>query len=247
MTSAPHLLGPKDQRWFMDLEDVPDHPLHDAIIALLMLILQHRYRGQDALVARNLGCRWEPSDRRVGVDPDIVLIAPAPPDDLSTLQIWLPDHPPPKLAVEVVSETNAAKDYQEGPLRMARLGAEELWIFDPELHGPHEQGGPVVMQIWRRVGDRMERIHAGDAPAYSPALGAWTVLRHTEDGRPRLRVAEDDAGALLWPTEAEAAAAQAQKEAERADDAAARAEEAEARAEAAASEIQRLRALLDGA
>ena len=202
------------QRWFMELEDVPETPLHDLIIELLMQILRHRYRDRDALVARNLGCRWDPEDARVGVDPDVVLVEPAPPEgeSLSTLRVWELGHNPPHIAVEVVSEHNADKDYNEGPARLARLGAEELWIFDPELHGPTATGGPFPLQIWRRqmsggVVD-MERVHAGAAPGYSPALDAWAVA--TDDGR-RLRIADDAEGVKLWPTQAEAAEAEVRR------------------------------------
>ena len=246
MTSAPnaHLrFVPEDadQRWLMELEDVPDHPLHDAIIALLVLVLQYRYRHQDAFVARNLGCRWNPDNARVGVDPDVVLIEPAPPKDISTLRVWLPDHAPPRLAIEVVSETNATKDYVEGPQRMARLGAEELWIFDPKLHGPalDDLGGPFLLQIWRRAvaGNAMERIYAGDAPAHSPALDAWLIAVDMEKGK-HLRLADDADGMQLWPTQAEAAEARADAAEYRAR------QEAEAR-EALEAEVQRLRALID--
>ncbi len=106
-------------------------------IKLLKLVLRYRYRDRNALATSNVACRWDPNDARVGVDPDVILVEPAPPEGeaLKSLRVWLPEHQAPKLAVEVVSETNAAKDYKEGPARMARLGAEELWIFDPELHG----------------------------------------------------------------------------------------------------------------
>lgn len=245
MTSAPviHLRPNPDeeQRWFMELEDVPDTPLHDAIIALLILIFQHRYRDRDVLVARNLGCRWAPDDARIGVDPDVALIEPAPPKGISTLRVWEPGHSPPRIAIEVVSENNAAKDYMEGPPRIARLGGEELVIFDPELHGPtaEEHGGPFVLQIWRRATDGqlvdMVRTYAGDGPAFSTVLNAWLVP--TDDGE-RLRVADDELGNRLWPTEAEA-----ETEARKAAEAKAN-EETEAR-RAAEAEVQRLRALLD--
>ncbi len=246
MTSAPviHLRYglEENERWFMELEDVPETFLHDAIIELLKLTLRYRYRDRNALVTSNVACRWDPNDARVGVDPDVILVEPAPPESeaLKSLRVWLPKHQPPKLAIEVVSETNATKDYKEGPARMARLGAEELWIFDPELHGPtlDDLGGPFELQIWRRLaaGDHvdMERLHAGPAPAYSPALKAWVV---TTDGGKRLRVADDAEGTCLWPTEAEAEAEARHAETARAD-------AAEGRAAAAEAELQRLRAQL---
>ncbi|MEM7675658.1 MAG: Uma2 family endonuclease [Myxococcota bacterium] len=220
---ALHNLGGNDQnqRWFMDFEDVPETLLHDTIIELLKLIFKHRFSDSSALVASNMACRWDPNDARVGVDPDVILVMPAPPegDALKSLRVWQPDHRPPKVAIEVVSETNADKDYIEGPARLAKLGAEELWIFDPELHGPKHTGGPFVLQVWRRIGDQMERVYAGSAPAYSPELEAWLVT--TDDKR--LRIADDKRGINLWLTSYEAE---------------------KNRADAAEAEIKRLRKLL---
>ena len=137
----------------MEFEDVPETLLHDVIIELLKLVLKHRFHHQNILVASNMACRWDPKDARVGVDPDVIVVDPAPPEGqaLKALRVWSPEHNPPKLAIEVVSETNAAKDYLEAPARLARLGAEELWIFDPELHGPTQTGGPFPLQIWRKT------------------------------------------------------------------------------------------------
>ena len=250
MTSAPQILGPKDPRWFMDLEDVPESHLHAATIQLLMLILGHRFR--DALVTTNLPCRWDPNDERVGVNPDVILVDPHPPvpvgaTEIDALRVWRSDNRPPRLAIEVVSKTNTLKDYRDGPARHERLGTQELWLFDPELCGPNLDalGGPYSLQIWRG----RERLYAGDGPAYSPALDAWAVV--TDAGQ-RLRMAEDDAGTQLWPTRAEAADLRADAEAARAtaeaearvaaDEARAAADEARAAAEA---EVRRLRALLE--
>ena len=62
--------------WRLEEDDVPETPLHDAIIELLMLVLKHwaEREGRSALVCSNLGCRWDPSDARVGTDPDVVLL-----------------------------------------------------------------------------------------------------------------------------------------------------------------------------
>jgi len=117
--------------------------------------------------------------------------------------------------------------------------------------------------VWRAVGERgskgniakLERVHAGPAPAFSKELDAWLVL--AEDGR-RLRLAADAAGKQLWPTQAEAAHTRAEAAHTRAEAAHTRAEAAHTRAEAAhtraeaeraranaaAAEVERLRKLL---
>ena len=221
-------------RWLLEEESVPETPLHDAIIELLMLILKQWAAREDrsALITSNLGCRWDPSDARVGIDPDVVLLEPAPPEGeaLTTLRVWEPGHVAPRIAVEVVSASTADKDYLDGAARCARLGARELWVFDPLLEGPSSTGGPFVLQIWRldEAGQAMTRVHAGAAPAYSEELGAWVTT--AEEGR-RLRIADDENGTKLWLTHGEAEAKRANAEAER--------------AEAAEAEVARLRALLD--
>ncbi len=258
MTSAPNILGPNEaRRWFMDLEDVPETHLHAATIQLLLLVLGYRFR--DALVTTNLPCRWDPNDKRFGVNPDVLVVDPSPPVDdrgnVESLRVWRDDHPPPKLAIEVVSKSNAVKDYRDGPARHHRLGTKELWLYDPELQGPAIDGlgGPYLLQIWQ--GRR--RLYAGDAPGYSPTLDAWAVVTSDLD-HPCLRIADEKTSTSLWLTEAEAEAEARQSEAMRADTEAARAEaEAEARqseamradaeaarADAAEAEIRRLRALL---
>lgn len=203
----------------MDAQPIPESALHDAVIRLLELLLQAfaERTQRSALITSNLGCRWDPADARVGVDPDVLFVEPAPPEGekTTTLRIWEPGHAPPRIAVEIVSEQSGRKDYVEGPARYALLGAKELWIFDPLLAGPAETGGPYVLQVWRR-GDQgaMVRVYAGAGPARSDELGAWLVVT---DGGSRLRVAEDPAGATLWLTKAEAENQRAEVEKQRAD------------------------------
>lgn len=229
------------QRWLLEDEDVPETPLHDLAIDLLVQVLRAfvRRTGRDAYVARNLGCRWDPDDARVGMDPDIALLEPAPvdPEALSTLRVFEADQPTPRLAIEVVSPHTADKDYGDAHLRAARLGVDELWVFDPELRGPGSTGGPFALQVWRRVAGAlptMQRVHAGEGPAASPLLGAWLVT--TEGGR-RLRLADDPEGARLWTTPSEQAEV-ARREAEVARN---EVEAARARAERAEAELGRLR------
>ena len=40
------------------------------------------------------------------------------------------------VADEVVRESTAAKDYDDGPARYAAAGVRELWVFDPLRMGP---------------------------------------------------------------------------------------------------------------
>jgi Uma2 family endonuclease len=190
------------QRWLLEEDVVPETPLHDQCIVLLQAILAAwaaRTR-RSISAARNLACRWDETDARVGVDPDLCLIEPALPPEARQLHTWEPGQLPPRLAFEIVSGSTAAKDYQDAPARYARLGTREVWIFDPLREGPSLTGGPFVLQGWRWDGEQMARVQAGSGPAWSEELEAWLVV--TDEGR-RLRVAEDEAGAKLWLTEAE--------------------------------------------
>ncbi|MCC7540776.1 MAG: Uma2 family endonuclease, partial [Deltaproteobacteria bacterium] len=197
-----------DPRWVLDddEEKMPESPLHVAICNLLEALLAFWVlrRGASALVGRNLAVRWDAKRPRFGVDPDVYLVEPAPPFGPrdKSLRTWLKGHRAPRVAVEVVSEATAAEDYGVKPAKYAASGTRELWIFDPLRVGPLQNGGPFVLQVWRR--DRrgaLRRVFAGDGPARSTELGAWLVVT---DGGLRLRIAEDEEGRGLWPTEAEA-------------------------------------------
>ena len=116
-----------------------------------------------------------PSDARIGTDPDVVLIEPAPPEgeQLASLRVWEPEHTPPRVAIEVVSPGTAEKDYLDAAARCARLGVRELWVLDPLLAGLSDAGGPYLLQVWRRSGEAgtsFNRVHAGGAPARSEEL-----------------------------------------------------------------------------
>jgi hypothetical protein len=226
-----------DERWVLEDDDnVPESSLHDDIVLLLVEILRAwaQRGGRDARVGRNLALRWDQARPRVGVDPDVYVVEPAPPEeDINSLCTWKPGHVPPRVAIEVVSENNADKDYAEGPEKYGASGTGELWVFDPLLAGPALRGGPFVLQVWRRdPKGPFRRVYAGAGPARSDALGAWIVV--TDEGR-RLRVADDAEGRQLWPTEAEEARAETEQ-------ARTRAAEADARAAEANAEIARLRA-----
>jgi len=166
-----------------------------------------RRRRRRVQVRRDLAIRWDEEHPRIGVDPDVCLLDP-PPDvpeaTLSSLLLWEPGHHPPLVALEVVSESNAAKDYGLGPRKHGATGLQELWVFDPHRFGPRDDGGPWVLQVWARskTGE-FRRVYAGDGPAWSEVFEAWVVV--SRDGM-TLRMSDDEEGTALWPTEAEAEA-----------------------------------------
>lgn len=215
-----------DDRWLLDEDDVPEAPLHDYALEALVLLLKAwvARTGREASVHRNIAMRWTPSRPNIGADPDVCVASPPLPANATSLCLWKAGHTPPMLAIEVVSEGTAAKDYLDNPARYAASGTGELWILDPLRLGPTDAGGPYAVQVFRRTSDgRFVQVYAGDGPAESPALGAWIQVPQGEVPR----IADDAAGSRPWLTEAEAQRAQA--EAQR------------AAREAAESELARLR------
>ncbi len=210
-----------------DDEKVPQsRPHHLRSNRLEALLIGWKQRtGRNVQVGRELALRWDEEFPRVGVDPDVYVVEPPPPegDDVMSLRTWETGHFPPLLAVEVVSRSRPDKDYSSSPLKYAAAKVEELWIFDPELAGPKAQEGPFRIQVWRHENRGFTRIYASEGPVHSRVLDAWVFA--VDEGR-SLAIADDEAGTEWWRTP---------EEAERA-----RREEAEAKA---ARMAEKLRAL----
>ena len=197
--------------------------------------------GADSFDYANLAVRWSEEHPTIGVDPDVCLVEPAPPEPkLQSLLTWAPGHHAPRVAIEVVSRKTAKKDYTEGPQKYAASGTRELWVFDPERRGRGWTGGPWTLQVWRRSPEgSFRQVFKGNAPAYSEELGVWLVVT---DGGTRLRIADDAAGERLWLTGEESERARAESERARAESERARAESERERADALAAELAALRA-----
>jgi Uma2 family endonuclease len=234
--------GPPPSHWDVDeTTPVPEARPHDQASELMRCVLDATAAerlGRPVYVPRNLALRFDEARPKVGLDPDVALYEPPPPDaeQLSSVRTWEPGHTAPKIALEVVSAGHPNKDYGgDGLTRYAASGTGELWVFDPLLVGPREGGGPYGLQVWVRVGPgQLERVYAGPGPCWSPYLGAWLVV--VEGGR-RLRLSDDAKGRRLWPTAEEAARA-----GERAARRARAAAETKAEAERAAKEAAEAKA-----
>jgi hypothetical protein len=210
---------------------------HEALRRIEALLLAWAARvGNGARIASNLAIRWLPEHPRTGIDPDVCVLLPGPPDfeDLSSLCLWEPGRRPPRLAVEVASASHPYKDYVSIHERYAAMGAEELLVFDPLLVGPKALGGPVALQLWRRESGVFERVHFGNEPVYSLALDAWFIA----EGR-TCHIADDRAGTRRWLTETERAQADAERAKADAERAKADAERAKADAERAKADAER--------
>jgi Uma2 family endonuclease len=203
------------EAWVLPEGTVPESIPHDEAAEYLKLVLRAwaARSPRNVRVARNLAVRWLEEMPQIGIDPDVCVLEPPPPDadDLGSLRLWQPGHRPPALCIEVVNANHPHKDYAAIQDRYAAIGTAELVVFDPLLAGPPALGGPVSLQLWRRddVG-LFERVHFGERPAYSNVLEAWLV----PDGR-LLRIKDDLHASDHWPTGEERE--RAEKERERAE------------------------------
>ena len=200
--------------WEIPEVSVPESVAHDQLLGHLVALLTAwaRRTGQDVLVARNLAVRWIKSRPRVGIDPDVALIDPAPPDPirLSSLKLWEPGCHAPRLAIEVVSENHPYKDYVVLPERYSAMGVGELWVLDPGSFGPRRLGGPTLIQQWIRDADgTLVRSHSGDGPVYSAAIDGWlrtdptrgVCLSSDADGTQRWLTGQEQSDELLREAE----------------------------------------------
>lgn len=190
------------EHWVIPEVPVPEANWHHECALLLEALLKHfvARTGRDAAVFYDLAVRVREDNPRVGFDPDVCLVEPAPPgtDRLSSLRLWEAGHRPPRLVIEVVSPSHPYKDYTVIPEQCAAAGVEELVVFDPELAGPKAQGGPHLLQLWRRAEHRaFERVSAGTESVSSEVLGAFFVV---SDGGTRVRISDDAQGDALWLT-----------------------------------------------
>jgi len=210
------------EAWELPEGTVPQSVPHDHAAEHLRRVLDaFAARSPRSLfVARELAVRWLEERPAVGIDPDVCVLEPAPPNPerLSSLCLWKPGHRAPSFAVEVVSQNHPYKDYAAIQDRYAACGAQELCVFDPLLAGPASLGGPVPLQLWRRDAlGQLALVHFGSDPVFSEVLEAWLVPSDA-----LLEVADDRAGKLRWLTGEEKAVAEmeherAEKERERAE------------------------------
>jgi len=217
--------------WVIPEGTVPESIVHEQAAEALRLVLEFwvARRKPGARVARSFAVRFYEDDARKGIDPDVCVLDPAPPDfeELRSLCLWKQDHVRPTICFEVVSLSHPNKDYTTIQDRYAAMGCQELVVFDPTLAGPKSTGGPVLLQLWRRDDAGVfSRVHFANYAVFSEVLQAWLVPEAK-----RLLIAEDEQGVWPWPTEAEHAQHQARQQQALAERAQADAERAQAHAE----------------
>src|SRR5689334_4840806 len=93
--------------WTLSEEKVPESRPHDQRSESVRRQLEHwlERAHRNALVCRNLAVRWDEDRPGIGVDPDVCVIEPPPPEgeELQSLLLWTTGHYPPLLAIEIVS------------------------------------------------------------------------------------------------------------------------------------------------
>ncbi len=236
-------LRPNADAWVLPEVPVPKSHAHNLLVTYLVALLSAwvQREKRDALVVRNLALRWMEEHPRVGLDPDVALVEPVPPDvlKLKSLCTWKPGHAVPSLAIEVVSESHPYKDYMDIQERYAECGGSELWVVDTELQGPARFGGPHLLQVWSiDAHGSFTRVYAGDAYR-SPTLDAW--VRVTPQG---VVLSNDAAGDKRWLSPEESG--RAERDARLAERAARLAErEARLKAQAAEQEAREAQADLE--
>jgi hypothetical protein len=240
--SVRYPVRPEPLAWVLPEGTVPEAPVHHHAAHQLTLVLEAWAARQPTAVSvlRNLALRFLEEHPTTGIDPDVCVLAPPPPnlDELGSVCLWKPGHVAPPICFEIVSANHPYKDYSVLQDRYAALGTRELVVFDPLLAGPRSLGGPVSLQLWRRdPSGPFERLHFANTSAYSEVLDAWLV----PDGR-LLRIADDRQGNRRWLTEAEHAQADAERAQADAERARADAERAQADAEAERIRAERAQA-----
>lgn len=201
--SVRYPVRPRLEDWVLPEGNVPESVPHDRATEHLKDVLSAfaARSERNIFIARNLAIRWMEEAPQIGIDPDICMLDPPPPnaEDLLSVCLWKEGHYPPPLNIEIVSTNHPYKDYTAVQDRYAAMGARELVVFDPLLAGPPSLGGPVALQLWRRddIGV-LERVHFGGDPVFSEVLDAWFVPK----GR-LLCIADDRNGEQLWLTRTE--------------------------------------------
>ncbi|WP_242515809.1 Uma2 family endonuclease [Sorangium cellulosum] len=231
-------------------DDVGEGSLQRFISELLRALIERwldsrsKSRRKPVFVGADQFFYWEQYNPIEGIAPDVYVL---PGVDRSTRvgawKVWETGLVP-SFAFEIVSR-DIDKDYINSPAKYARLGVEELVVFDPDYQ---ESRSRVRWQIFRRTKRGLLRVESTDADRIRSRVLGCHLRVVGEGGEMRVRVAYGANGETLLPTDAEALE-QAEAERQRAEDERQRAEDERQRAEAerqrAEGERQRLAEALE--
>ena len=241
---------------------MPADMQQDKPIQQALFILTDRYRNRERVfVRRDAPLRFDPSDLRKAVVPDISLAEDVDPEPIETFPsssytIWEVGKPP-DLVIEVASPSTYEKDVQEKPGIYQRMGIPEYWMFDHTggmFYGRSLIGRRLVDGSYQMI--ELFENEDGLARAYSEVLGLNLCVADRSQRaallsrQPNLVFQEDynpvqlmfqDPETGLYLLNAEGRREMERETEEARQRAESRAQDAESRAEDAESELARLR------
>ncbi len=221
-------------------DDMGEGSLQRLVSELLRALVERwlRERGTPTFVGADQFFYWKQFDASEGIAPDVYVLPGAPlSPDIGAWKVWK-DGYVPSFAFEFVSR-DVDKDYLASPAKYARLGVDELIVFDPD----HTQSrSRVRWQIFRKSKRGFLRVEATDADRVKSKVLGCHLRVVGEGGELRVRLGSGINGEMLIPTaEEELAAEKMAREGEKA------ARDAlEARTAALEAEVARLRAAAGG-
>ena len=195
-TTRPRYLETPTPLIFPSTERVPETQLHLELRTLLYRLLQD-HLGLRATIGSEQFVYYAANDPKQCLAPDVFVKQVPSTGDITVWKTW--ERGAPDVAVEIVSDSDTPElPWQEKLSRYACLGAKQIVRFDPKA----KDG--ARLRIWDRVDETLaEREVIGDC-AVSNVLSVTWVVAPTA-GRPvTLRIATDEAGTELVPTQVEA-------------------------------------------
>lgn len=234
---------PYDPTVYPVQDDMGEGSLQRLVSELLRALVERwlQQRGTPTFVGADQFFYWKQFDASEGIAPDVYVLPGAPlSPDIGAWKVWK-DGYVPSFAFEYVSR-DVDKDYLASPAKYARLGVDELIVFDPD----HEQSrSRVRWQVFRKTKRGFLRVEATDADRIKSKVLGCHLRVVGKGGALRVRLGSGINGETLVPIaeeelEAKTAALEAEKAAREGEKAARDA--LEARTAALEAEVARLRA-----
>jgi Uma2 family endonuclease len=192
----PRYLEPIVPVVFPEGQLMPETKLHLDLRTLLYQLLSD-YLGQRATVGSDQFIYYAADDPRACVAPDAYVKLGVTDDDVRSWKTW--ERGAPEVAVEILSDEDRGESaWKEKLSRYARLGVAEVVRFDSEA-APEAQ-----LRVWDRVEERLVEREVKEGRAPSLVLNLSWVVAPTQARAVTLRIAEDQAGQRLVPTQTEA-------------------------------------------
>ncbi|MEP7124330.1 MAG: Uma2 family endonuclease [Byssovorax sp.] len=201
-SAAPKLVVAKDRTIYPIEDDMGEGSLQRFISELLRVLIERwlEDRGKPAFVGADQYFYWEQYNPRECVAPDVyVLPGVVPGKSVGAWKVWETGCVP-SFAFEVVSQ-DVEKDYLTSPGKYARLGVEELVVFDPDFALSQAR---FRFQVFRKSKRGLVLVEATNADRVkSKILGCHLCAVGFGDDC-RVRIGTGFNGATLFPTDVEA-------------------------------------------